>query len=60
MFNEIHGDGVPQAFRDWELFQQAIGLVAWDLGTGARGARRDIILDKGVNAWPGILSLDQV
>ena len=27
---------------------------------GARGARRDIVLDKGVNAQPGILSSDQV
>ena len=31
-----------------------------NLGTGARGARRDIVLDKGVDAQPGVLSLDQV
>ena len=60
MFDEIHGDGVPWVFRNWELFQQAIRLVMWNLGTGARGTRRDIILDKGVDAWPSVLSLDQV
>ena len=60
MFDEIHGDGIPWVFRDWELFQQAIGLVTWNLGVGARGTRRDIILDKGADAQPGILLSDQV
>ena len=32
----------------------------WDLGVGARGARRDIVLDKGADAQPGVLSSDQV
>ena len=32
----------------------------WDLSMGTGGARRDIVLDKGADAWPGILSVDQV
>ena len=34
--------------------------MAWDLGAGAGGARRDVVLDKGADAQPGILSADQV
>ena len=34
--------------------------MAWDLGTGAGGARRDVVLDEGADTWPGILSVDQV
>ena len=34
--------------------------MAWDLGVGAGGARRNIVLDEGVDTWPGILSADQV
>ena len=34
--------------------------MAWDLGAGAGGARRDVVLDKGVDTRPGILSADQV
>ena len=32
----------------------------WDLGVGAGGARRNIVLDEGVDTWPGILLVDQV
>ena len=32
----------------------------WDLGMGAGGARRNVVLDKGADTRPGILSADQV
>ena len=32
----------------------------WDLGTGVRGTRRDIVLDKGADAQPSVLLSDQV
>ena len=32
----------------------------WDLGAGAGGARRNVVLDEGADTWPGILSVDQV
>ena len=32
----------------------------WDLGAGTGGARRNIVLDKGADTRPGILSVDQV
>ena len=32
----------------------------WDLGAGAGGARRNVVLDEGVDTRPGILSVDQV
>ena len=34
--------------------------MTWDLGVGAGGARRDIVLDKSADTRPGILSADQV
>ena len=34
--------------------------MAWDLGVGTGGARRDVVLDEGVDTQPGILSVDQV
>ena len=34
--------------------------MAWDLGAGAGGARRNIVLDEGVDTRPGVLSADQV
>ena len=34
--------------------------MAWDLGAGAGGARRDIVLDEGADAQPSVLSADQV
>ena len=32
----------------------------WDLGMGAGGARRNVVLDEGADTQPGILSADQV
>ena len=34
--------------------------MTWDLGAGTGGARRNIVLDKGADTQPGILSADQV
>ena len=34
--------------------------MAWDLGVGAGGARRNVVLDEGADTRPGILSADQV
>ena len=34
--------------------------MAWDLGAGAGGARRNVVLDEGADTQPGILSVDQV
>ena len=34
--------------------------MAWDLGVGAGGARRNVVLDEGADTRPGILSVDQV
>ena len=31
-----------------------------DLGMGAGGARRDVVLDKGADTWPSVLLVDQV
>ena len=38
LFNEVHRDGIPWAFGNQKLLQQAIWLVAGDLGMGASGA----------------------
>ena len=37
LFDEVHGDGVPWALGDWELFEQAVRLVAGGFGVGAGG-----------------------
>ena len=34
--------------------------MAWDLGAGAGGARRNVVLDEGADTRPGILLADQV
>ena len=34
--------------------------MAWDLGAGTGGARRNVVLDEGADTRPGILSVDQV
>ena len=34
--------------------------MAWDLGVGTGGARRDVVLDESMDTRPGILSADQV
>ena len=34
--------------------------MAWDLGAGTGGARRDVVLDKGADTQPSVLSADQV
>ena len=34
--------------------------MAWDLGAGTGGARRDVVLDESTDTRPGILSADQV
>jgi len=38
LLDEIHGNGVPRALQNGELFQEAIRLVAWHLGMGAGSA----------------------
>ena len=36
--NEVHGDGVPELFQDWELLQKSVGLVMLWLGLHTGGA----------------------
>lgn len=42
---EVHGDGVPRTFRNWELLESAVGFVTWGLGTLTSSTRLAIILD---------------
>jgi len=56
---EVHRYGVPRAIRDWELFEQAVRLVARYLGMGTGGAGGHIVLDESADTRPGIVTTDQ-
>src|SRR6266436_4897171 len=58
LFYEVHRYGVPWVIRDWELFEQAVRLVARDLGVGIGGAGGHIVLDESADTWPCILTTD--
>ena len=45
--DEVHGDGVPGSFWDWELLQESIGLVMLWLGSHTGGAGLAVVLNEG-------------
>ena len=58
--NEVHGDGVPGLFQDWELLQKSIGLVTLWLGSHTGGARLAVVLNEGIEEWPGVVVMDEL
>ena len=57
-FNEVHGNGFPQARRNWELLEHSIRLVELGLGSHTSCARLAVIPNISAETRPVEFSLD--
>ena len=60
LFYEIHGYGVPGAFRNKKRFEETIRLMPTRLDSAADCAGNAIILYEVAHARPGVISADQL
>ena len=58
VFNEIHEDGVSRLLWHRELSEESIGAMTWSLSTSTSSTGAHILLDKGVELWPSVFTLD--
>jgi len=58
LLDEVHGNGVPRASRDGELFQEAVRPMSRYLSMSAGGAGTYIVLYKGADTRPGVFPVD--
>ena len=58
--DEVHGDGVPGLFWDWELLQESIGLVTLQLGSHTGGAGLAVVLNEGAEEQPSVVIMDEL
>ena len=58
VFNEIHGNRIPQMGRDRKLMEKTVRLVALGLVPRTSCTRSTIVSDKGTNTWPSVLLAD--
>ena len=58
--DEVHRDGVPGLFQNWELLQDSIGLVMLWLGSHTGGAELAAVLNKGVEERPSVVVTDKL
>jgi hypothetical protein len=58
MFNEVHGNRVPQAFWDRMLLEESVGFVMGCFGMLAGGAGVTELLHKGSKVGPNIFLSD--
>ena len=58
VFNEVHGNGVPWAFRDVELLKESIGFMSGCLGMLAGGTGVAEFLHEGPKVGPNIFPSD--
>ena len=59
LFNEVHGDGIPWPFRNWELFEQSIGSVTRGFCSGTGSAGFDVVFDVFPYAWPSVIAANK-
>ena len=59
LLDEVHGDGIPWSFGNWELFEQPIGSVTRGFCSGAGGAGFDVVFDVFPYAWPSVIAADE-
>ena len=55
MLNEIDRNQIPGPLGYRKLLQQPVGLVPFWLGSGAGCARLAVVLDKFLEAGPGVV-----
>ena len=60
MLNEINGNRIPGPLGYRELLQQPVGLVPFQLGSGAGGAQLAVVLDEFLEAGPNVVAADLV
>ena len=58
VFNEIHGNRIPQTGRDGKLTEKTIRLVALGLVLRTSCTGSTIVINKCANTWPSVLSAD--
>ena len=56
--NEVHGDGIPWVFWDWELLQESIGAMSLRLQAHTSGTGFDIGLNRVPEFQPDIVTSD--
>src|ERR1700694_1578365 len=54
LFNEIHGYGMPGAFRNGKLLESSVCLVTSGLSSSASDAGFDKLVDGISHLWPSI------
>src|SRR5258708_19299427 len=59
LFNEVHGDGFPWTWGNWQLFEKTIQFVLVHLRTCTNCAGPDVLFDCSSESWPVILATDQ-
>ena len=57
--DEIHGDGIPGSFQDWELLQESVRSVMLQLESHT-GAGLAIVLKKGAEEQPSVVITDKL
>src|SRR5258708_8865345 len=60
LFNEIHRNGFPWAWGDWQLFEEAIWLVSVCLGACTYCAGLNVLFDHPSKSGPMIRAADQI
>ena len=58
VFDEVHGNGVPWAFGDGELFEESVGFVSGCLRMLASGTGVAEFLHEGPKVGPDVFPLD--
>ena len=57
---KIDGNRIPEPLGYQKLLQHPIGLVLFQLGSGAGGAQLAVVLDEFLEAGPGVVVADLV
>ena len=60
LFDEVHGDGVPWAFRDRKLLETAVGLVTAGLVTPTDNAGLYVLPNETSEVRPVVFSRDDL
>ncbi len=60
LFNEVHGDGFPWMWGNWQLFEKTIRFVPVCLRTCTDHAGPDVLFDHSSESRPVIRVTDQV
>src|SRR6266446_8459265 len=60
LLDEVHGDGFPWMWGNWQLFEKTIWFVPVRLRTCTDRAGPDVLFDRSSESQPVIRATDQV